>query len=138
MDRAIMNDLVNTLVPNAEAEDLMLAGLQAMIASEITIRRQEMDLTQAELAEMMHVSQGLVSRWENGDSNFTLKTLVDIASKLGIEMQSPFRLRIAKAQYIHEGKVTYLKSADAYRSSGRYIHEDDYTIADASEELKEM
>jgi transcriptional regulator with XRE-family HTH domain len=75
---------------NLNDEELLLAALQGLIAAEISKKRIALGLNQKEFAEKMGVSQGLVSRWENGDSNFTLGTLVSIAIKLGIEMQCPF------------------------------------------------
>jgi len=54
-------------------------------------------MNRKQFAEFMGVSQGLVSRWERGETNFTLETLVNIASKLGLEMQSPIKPTPAKA-----------------------------------------
>ncbi|MBQ9461635.1 MAG: helix-turn-helix transcriptional regulator [Clostridia bacterium] len=138
MDRTVMNDLVDALVPEIGAEDLMLASLQAMVSSEITVRRQQLNLTQKDFAKMLNVSQSLVSRWENGDENFTLKTLVDIASKLNITMQSPFKLSPAKAQYFNNGKVAVLNSLKTYQPSGHYLPLNDYAAADVEDDLKEM
>ena len=92
----IRNDtekLLSALSENLTAEELQLASLQALVAAEISMRRQELGLSQKQLAEKMGVSQTMVSRWESGDVNFTLKTLVQIAAVLGIEMRPPFALR---------------------------------------------
>ena len=84
-----MNDLLVGLSDSFCAEDMMLAGLEASICSEIISQRINRNMTQKEFAEFMGVSQGLVSKWEKGECNFTLSSLVRIASKLGLRMQSP-------------------------------------------------
>ena len=82
-----MNDLLVGLSDSFCAEDMMLAGLEASICSEIISQRIKRNMTQKEFAEFMGVS--LVSKWEKGECNFTLSSLVRIASKLGLRMQSP-------------------------------------------------
>lgn len=42
--------------------------------------------SKGEFAESMGVSRGLVSRWLSGTHNFTVETLVEIESKLGIDL----------------------------------------------------
>lgn len=84
-----MNDLLVGLSDSFCAEDMMLAGLEASICSEIISQRIKRNMTQKEFSEFMGVSQGLVSKWEKGECNFTLSSLVRIASKLGLRMQSP-------------------------------------------------
>ena len=84
-----MNDLLVGLSDSFCAEDMMLAGLESSICSEIISQRIKRNMTQKEFAEFMGVSQGLVSKWEKGECNFTLSSLVRIASKLGLRMQSP-------------------------------------------------
>lgn len=83
-------EFLSALSQSMSAEDLMLAGLQGIIAAEIVRKRLSLHMTQKEFAEYMGVSQGMISKWEKGDSNFTLQTLVQIASKLDIQMQCPF------------------------------------------------
>lgn len=86
-----MRAFVSSFADGLDDKAFALASLQAMIAAEISMRRQELNLSQKELAAALGVSQGLVSRWEKGDVNFTLSTLVSIASVLGLELQSPIQ-----------------------------------------------
>ena len=44
---------------------------------------------QKELAEKMGVKQSLVSRWESGECNYTIDTLVEIANALKLSVQCP-------------------------------------------------
>lgn len=43
-------------------------------------------MTQEEFAQYLGVSQGMVSRWENRDYNFTVKSLNDICQKLNLSL----------------------------------------------------
>ena len=54
----------------------------AKISAKIEKRRQEMNMTQKEFAEYMDVSQGMVSKWESREYNFTIKSLNEICEKL--------------------------------------------------------
>ena len=65
----------------------------AQIATIIQRQRKEKGYTQQELASMLGVSQVIVSRWENGEENFTIATLAKISSALEIEWHNPLEKR---------------------------------------------
>ena len=71
-------------------EEIKKIKLLAMIASNIELRRKEMRLNQKEFAKRMGVSQGMVSRWESGEYNFSVSTLQDICQKLDLEFEPVF------------------------------------------------
>lgn len=104
MSNSGFNSFVDSILPDASAENLQYSILCGMIGAEIVMKRREMGMNQKQFAEFMGVSQGLVSRWEHGETNFTLETLVNIASKLGLEMQSPIKPTPAKVPYLSKGK----------------------------------
>lgn len=81
--------LFSALSDGLSAEEFQLSVLQGQIAAEIAMQRQKLGLSQKELAARLGVTQGLVSRWEKGETNFTLSKLVEIASALELKMQSP-------------------------------------------------
>lgn len=83
------NDLLVGLSASLSAEDTALSSLEAIICGEIITQRIERGMTQKQFAEFMEVSQSMVSKWEKGECNFTLQSLVKIASKLGLSLQSP-------------------------------------------------
>ena len=91
-DKSQTKALISALSEGMPAEELMLSGLQSLIAAAITMKRHELKMSQKELANTMGVSQTSVSKWESGETNFTLKTLVQIASALGLEMNVPFNI----------------------------------------------
>lgn len=117
------NELLTQLSDEFSAEELMLASLQGLIASEITIKRHEAGLSQKDFAKRMGVSQGLVSKWEAGENNYTLSTLVKIAVALNIDMQAPYVLDKPKV-YASKGSIIYLNGADnwntEYYENGQY------------------
>jgi len=65
----------------------------AQIASIIQKQRKERGYTQHELANMLGVSQAMVSHWENGEENFSIATLVKISSALEMEWRNPLEKR---------------------------------------------
>ena len=67
----------------AEAEAKSIIEL-AKISAKIERRRLELNMTQKEFAAYMNVSQGMVSRWESREYNFTIKTLNEICQKLNL------------------------------------------------------
>lgn len=81
---------LEALTTDVSEKEMLLSTLQAKIASVIISNRIRRDWSQQDLADALGVSQSLVSRWENGDNNYTLSTLVDIALTLDIEMCSPY------------------------------------------------
>lgn len=62
----------------------------ALLGYEIECARIELGKSQEEFADLMGVTQGMVSRWENGEYNFTIKKLSEIAVKLGRKVESFF------------------------------------------------
>jgi transcriptional regulator with XRE-family HTH domain len=102
-----LESLLSALSDNLSAEEIALAGLKAEIASTIAGKRVRRGMNQKEFAEYMGVSQGLVSRWENGEANFTLQSLAEIAVKLDIKLQSPFAT-VRKRTYKTMGNLVVL------------------------------
>ena len=80
----------NTWLNDALSEDERKAAeFIALIARSIQEQRHIQGLTQKQLAEKLGVSQAMVSKWENGEENFTAATLVKISSALGLRFLSP-------------------------------------------------
>ena len=74
-------------------EERIAAIYIGQIAATIQRQRKEKGYTQHELAKKLGVSQVMVSRWENGEENFTIATLAKISAALGIEWNNPLEKR---------------------------------------------
>lgn len=62
------------------------------IASEIEMWRLNHNMTQKDFAKFMGVSQVMVSKWESGEYNFSIKTLANIAHRLNCTFDGLFDL----------------------------------------------
>ncbi|CBK75268.1 Helix-turn-helix [Butyrivibrio fibrisolvens 16/4] len=56
-------------------------------------------MTQKEFADFMGVTQGMVSKWESREYNFTIKSLNEICAKLGLECNVDIYSENTKAEY---------------------------------------
>lgn len=95
---------------NASTSDWLFDGLSeeeiknikmlAHVALKIESKRKEMGMNQKEFAAMMGVSQGMVSKWESGEYNFTISTLNSICTKLNLTFSPSITetLRISSGQ----------------------------------------
>lgn len=119
-DTSRMKSLLSALTKDLGNEELTLTVLQSLIASEIVIRRTKAGLSQAQLAEQLGVSQSTLSKWESGECNFRLSTLVSIAGKLGIEMQSPFVLTPPVYYPSRSSNVVRIVPSSQYYSGASY------------------
>lgn len=71
----------------------------AKISAQIERCRLEMGMTQQEFAKFMGVTQGMVSKWESREYNFTIKTLNDICQKIDLELSVSLEKPCAKSNY---------------------------------------
>lgn len=65
----------------------------AKIATTIQRQRKAHGYTQQALAVKLGVSQVMVSRWENGEENFTVATLAKISTALDMPLHNPLEER---------------------------------------------
>ena len=79
-----INKTTNWLTSSYTKEELLIRKTLAIVAAEIQLKRIDMGLDQKQFAKLLGVSQGMVSRWESGEYNFTIATLVNICEKLGV------------------------------------------------------
>lgn len=81
-----LSDAFVQLAEQLAVADVTAARLQAKIAAVIVKKRLELGMTQKEFAEKLQVSQGMVSKWESEDYNFTIESLAHIAEKLELQL----------------------------------------------------
>lgn len=81
-----LNDLLKLFENDITVSDITSSKLLGNISAAIVKRRIDLKMTQNEFAKYVNVSQGMVSKWEGGDYNFSIKTLVNIAEKLDMDL----------------------------------------------------
>ena len=79
-----INNSLSSLFDSLPDYKLNTALIQGSIASGIVKKRHEMGLTQHEFAKQFNVTQGMVSKWESADYNFSISSLTELMSKLEI------------------------------------------------------
>ena len=58
-----------------------------------------MGMNQQEFAKYMGVTQGMVSKWESREYNFTIKTLNEICQKINLKLYVSLEKKCAKSDY---------------------------------------
>ena len=86
LDSLGLSDLLELFEEDVAISDITASRTLGNISASIVKKRLELNMTQKEFAAYMSVSQGMVSKWEGGDYNFSIKTLADIAEKLDMEL----------------------------------------------------
>ena len=72
----------------------------AKISAKIEKCRLDLGMTQIEFANFMGVTQGMVSKWESRDYNFTIRSLNEICQKLDITLSVSIEKNCKKNDYI--------------------------------------
>jgi transcriptional regulator with XRE-family HTH domain len=72
----------------------------AKISAKIERCRLEKGMTQKEFANYMGVTQGMVSKWESRDYNFTIRTLNEICQKIDLTLSVNLEKPCPKNDYI--------------------------------------
>ena len=81
-----LDNLLELFSENLSCADILSAECLSSISAAITKKRLAMHMSQKEFASFLNVSQGLVSRWESSNYNFSIKLLCDIAARLDMKL----------------------------------------------------
>lgn len=81
-------------IPSLTNAQINTEIIKAKIATEIISCRKSLKMNQSEFANYMTVSQAMVSKWENGDCNFSISTVCEICDKLSLNID----LQISKQE----------------------------------------
>ena len=81
-------------IPSLTNAQINTEIIKAKIATEIISCRKSLKMNQSEFANYMNVSQAMVSKWENGDCNFSISTVCEIGEKLSLDID----LQISKQE----------------------------------------
>lgn len=89
--------------------DIYAAKNIAKVSAYICKKRNELKMTQKEFAKMMNVSQGMISKWESANYNFTIETISYIAEKLNATFDIEF---MPESEYMATAKNDYINTSD--------------------------
>lgn len=100
----ITEKLANAKKTNWIAEGMTDAEVKttielAKISARIERCRIDMGMTQQEFADYMGVTQGMVSKWESREYNFTIRSLNEICQKINLEFSVSLDRPCSKADY---------------------------------------
>lgn len=79
-------NMIKALSEGLSVADINFIRLISSISAKITASRIERKMNQTEFAKFMGVAPHLISKWERGDYNFTIKQLCEICDKLDIKV----------------------------------------------------
>jgi ribosome-binding protein aMBF1 (putative translation factor) len=89
------DDWLEKQMKNPEFErEFMAEELRASIASQVQAARKKRHISQKGLAKLLRMSQGEVSRIENGEQNITVDTLGKIAA--GLKAKTDISIAVIK------------------------------------------
>lgn len=72
----------------------------AKISARLERCRVEMGMTQKEFADYMNVTQGMVSKWESREYNFTIRSLNEICQKIDLKLSISIDKPCFKSDYV--------------------------------------
>lgn len=81
-----LDDLFAVFEETVSPTDIVVSRVLSKISSAIVKQRIDLGMTQKQFAEYMGVSQGMVSKWESEDYNFSIKSLAEVAVKLDLDV----------------------------------------------------
>lgn len=108
-----LENLFKKFSANLTVSALNSIRLLSKISAKITVLRIKKKMTQKQFAKFMNVTQGMVSKWESGNYNFTIKQLCEICEKLEITPNIEFKTEESVDLYLPEKEeLTNLNAND--------------------------
>lgn len=107
-----LDDLLELFTDNLELSDITASKILGNISAAITQKRIKYNMTQKEFSKFLGVSQGMISKWEGGDYNFSIKSLAEIAEKLDMELAVNLdsRRRDVQVTHMQDSDILYVIS----------------------------
>ena len=84
-------EMYSLLASYISKSDIYAASVIAKVSAFIINYRNRTGMTQKEFADYMGVSQGMVSKWESAEYNYSVESIAQIAEKLGYTFDVEFK-----------------------------------------------
>lgn len=141
MSKQNWSELLSALTENLSDEDIQLSIIQSELAASIIRKRNDLHMTQSEFADHLGVKQSQVSQWERGEINFTLRKLVCLANKLGLDLTvkiaHPNSTVSTEYAPLGSSKIIYFRNYASKKSERMCYTQKNYSLS-AHNELLEM
>lgn len=119
MDKKNLDDIMDLFHENVTPEDIMEAKLTSEITALIIKERLKRGLNQKQFAELLGVSQPVVSKWESGGYNFTIRKLAEIMARLNLDIS--FSAKGASGEKTETAGIVSFTSSHAWKSA-QYVN----------------
>ena len=121
-----IDELLLALTEGMEDHEILAASITSDISNEIAKRRMSLNLSQKELAAKLGKTQSTISKWENGDMNFTMELLAEIACKLNMKLLVEMKpqevvQKSGRFKGISSGNVVDFKAIRSYSEDFQYL-----------------
>lgn len=123
-----VNELLALFSDSITPADILAAKIMAQISTAITKERLKLRMNQAQFAQHINASQSLVSRWECGDYNFSVKKIAEIFAALNLDVDVSFcdpalKIQNNVAAYMPQAQFvrTIRTSSSSHYSGKSYI-----------------
>lgn len=91
-----VGDLLTLFEDALSPADVLVSKLMAQASTALTKERLRLHMDQSEFAKHIGVMQSQVSRWEQGDYNFSLDEIATMAAKLNLDVNLNWNIPIKK------------------------------------------
>ena len=81
-----LQEMLSLFEEYVDVSDIISSKCMSELSSSIAKKRLDLGFSQKQFAEFVHVSQAMVSKWEGGDYNFTIKALAELADHLDMDL----------------------------------------------------
>ena len=98
-------------------EEKILSNIYYQVSKDLIKYRIEHGLTQSELAQMLSVSQAMMSKYESGEHQFSVKRIVEIYCTLELEVENVFSEEALTALYKNIKTLVEIEEVPAQKES---------------------
>ena len=116
-EKKAFDELLNYFAEKLSGADVIAARELGKISAVIAKARIERGLSQKEFADLLQVSQSMVSKWESENYNFTIETLANLCDKLDLELE--VNIKNPMMQYKKEYKNLLEYNFGSWNSNGK-------------------